>query len=202
MVRAAELQQLSSSLWLCQAFDPAVKADLFSTVVRSGGQLFVIDPIPLEGTAFEKLDALGKVKAILVTNANHMRAVEIFAKKYDVAVFADAVVACEFSGVKTSTLGTEQSLEPEFTHIPIAGAALGETTYHFPADAGTMVVGDALINLEPYGFALLPEKYCADQKKMRGSLRQLLDWPFERLFFAHGTPLLRSARARLEMLLR
>ena len=202
MVRAAELQQLSSSLWLWQAFDPVVKADLFSTVVRAGGQLFVIDPILLEPAAFEELDALGKVTGVLVTNANHPRAVKSFAEKYDATVFAAAEVACEVSGVKKLALGNDEQVAREFSCILIAGAAPGETAYHFLADGGTMVVGDALINLEPYGFALLPEKYCSDQKAMRRSLRQLLDQPFERLLFAHGLPLLRSARARLEMLLR
>ena len=202
MVRAAELQQLSSSLWLWQAFDPEVKADLFSTVVRTGEQLFVIDPILLERDAFGELDALGKVTGVLVTNANHLRAVESFAQKYDATVFAADAVACELLGVKKFALGKGEQVVREFTCIPIAGAAAGETAYHFPADGGTMVVGDALINLEPYGFALLPEKYCSNQKEMRRSLRQLLDRPFERLLFAHGVPLLRSGRARLEVLLR
>jgi len=202
MLRAAELQQLSSSLWLWQAFDPEVKADLFSTVVRTGEQLFVIDPILLERAAFGELDALGKVTGVLVTNGNHLREVESFAEKYDATVFAAAEVACELSGVKKLALGTDDQVAREFTCIPIAGAAPGETAYHFPADGGTMVVGDALINLEPYGFALLPEKYCSNQKEMRHSLRQLVDRPFERLLFAHGLPLLRSARTRLEMLLR
>ena len=202
MVRAAELQQLSSSLWLWQAFDPAVKADLFSTVVRTGEQLFVIDPILLERGAFEELDALGKVTGVLITNTNHLRAVKSFAQKYGATVFAGAEVACELSGEKKLALETDEQVAREFTSIAIAGAAVGETAYHFLADGGTMVVGDALINLEPYAFALLPEKYCSDQKEMRRSLRQLLDRPFERLLFAHGLPLLRSARARLETLLR
>ena len=74
--------------------------------------------------------------------------------------------------------------------------------FHFPGDGGTIVVGDAVINLDPYGFSLLPAKYCADQKLMRRSLRQLLDFSFARFLFAHGMPVLAGARARLEMLLR
>ena len=86
--------------------------------------------------------------------------------------------------------------------MAIDGAATGETAFHFADDGGTMVIGDALINLEPYGFTLLPAKYCSDQRAMRRSLRRLLEWPFERLLFAHGTPILTAAREQLETLLR
>ena len=85
---------------------------------------------------------------------------------------------------------------PGLAAITIEGAASGEMAFHFADSGGTLVVGDALINFEPYGFTMLPAKYCSNQKQMRGSLRQLLDWPFERLLFAHGSPILSSARAR------
>lgn len=91
---------------------------------------------------------------------------------------------------------------PGLAAIPIEGAASGEMAFHFADSGGTLVIGDALINFEPYGFTLLPSKYCSNQRQMRGSLRPLLDWPFERLLFAHGSPILSSARARLETLLR
>ena len=93
-------------------------------------------------------------------------------------------------------------LRPEISAIAIEGAAPGEMAFHLADNGGTIVVGDALIHLDPYGFALLPPKYCSDQKEMRRSLRQLLDWTFQRLLFAHGPPLLSSARDRLETLLR
>ena len=160
MVKAADLQQLSHSLWLWQAFDPAVKSDLFSSAARSAEQLFLIDPIPLETPAMEELDTQGQVAGILVTNVNHRRAAGMFARKYDVTIFSAAEVACEFSGLRTAALNADDTRE--FGAIPIPGAAAGETAFHFPADGGTIVVGDALINLEPYGFALLPVKYCRE----------------------------------------
>ena len=64
-----------------------------------------------------------------------------------------------------------------------------------------MIVGDALINFEPHGFGLLPAKYCLDANLMRRSLGKLLDHAFERMLFAHGTPILSGARVRVEQLL-
>jgi hypothetical protein len=86
--------------------------------------------------------------------------------------------------------------------VAIEGGPNGETAIHFAGTQGTMVIGDALINFEPYGFTLLPAKYCSNFKLMRRSLAKLLDYPFERMFFAHGMPILVHARDRLELLLK
>jgi glyoxylase-like metal-dependent hydrolase (beta-lactamase superfamily II) len=85
--------------------------------------------------------------------------------------------------------------------IRIEGAAEGEFALYHPDDAGTLIVGDALINFDPHGFTLLPRKYCTDQKQMIQSLRKLLDLDFARIFFAHGNPIMIRARERLESLL-
>ena len=85
--------------------------------------------------------------------------------------------------------------------IEIEGAVAGEIALYQPSNRGTLIVGDALINFEPYGFSLLPKKYCTDQRLMRRSLNRLLDHSFERLLFAHGTPITSGARTRLEQLL-
>src|SRR5207247_4459970 len=101
----------------------------------------------------------------------------------------------------THALADREKISAGLTTIAIEGAALGESALHLEKDDGTIIIGDALINFEPFGFSLLPPKYCSNQKLMRQSLRQLLDFKFERLLFAHGTPILSSARARLEALL-
>lgn len=83
----------------------------------------------------------------------------------------------------------------------IDGAAGGEIALYHAANGGTLVIGDALINFEPYGFAFLPEKYCQDPRQMRNSLRKLLRFNAERILFAHGMPILSGASERLQQLL-
>ncbi len=201
MIEAADLLCLSDALWLWQAYDPAVKSDLFSSAAKWGDRLFLIDPIPLAAAALAELKRCGSVAGVLVTNSNHPRAAAAFARRFDATVFAAEPVMREFGDGKTQSIAGGE-IVPGLVAIPIEGAASGEMAFHFADNAGTLVIGDALINFEPYGFTLLPAKYCSNQKQMRGSLRQLLDWPFERLLFAHGLPILSSARARLESLLR
>src|SRR6266487_3581376 len=85
--------------------------------------------------------------------------------------------------------------------IAIEGAVAGEIALYQPANGGTLITGDALINFEPYGFTFLPRKYCMNEKTMRRSVRKLLTYQTERMFFAHGTPILAGAGARLQQLL-
>jgi hypothetical protein len=201
MIAAPDLAALNDRLWLWQAYDPAVKSDLFASAVKTAERLFLIDPILLAPAPFAELMGHGHVAGILVTNANHARAAAAFARQLGATIFAAEPVIGELGGGKTQSIAGGE-LTPGVIAIPLAGAAAGEMAFHFADCGGTVVIGDALINFEPYGFTLLPAKYCSNQKQMRRSLRQLLDWPFERLLFAHGAPILSSARMRLETLLR
>ena len=183
-------------------YDPTVKSDLFSTAIKTDARLFLIDPIPLTAPCLEELAVPIGTTSVLVTNLNHPRAAAAFARQFEAPIFAAASVVGEFSAANATTIADSEKIGSRGSAIAIDGAATGETAFHFADDGGTMVIGDALINVEPYGFTLLPAKYCSDQKAMRRSLRRLLEWPFERLLFAHGTPILAAAREQLETLLR
>ena len=99
------------------------------------------------------------------------------------------------------TEAKETPIAGELEVIEVEGAVAGEIALYHAPNGGTLIVGDALINFEPYGFTLLPRKYCLSEKQMRSSLHQLLARPAERMLFAHGTPILSGANARLRQLL-
>lgn len=200
MPNPPELVRLSDFLSLWQVYDSSVKSDLFSTAAETDGRLYFIDPTPLHPDSLAEVTSDRSVAGILVTNSNHPRDAGRFAEKFQVPLFA----ACAMPELGEITIVSIKAGEiaPGLSAIPLPGAATGELAFHFADDGGTVVLGDALINFEPDGFALLPVKYCTNQKVMKRSLRQLLDWRFERLLFAHGLPILSSARERLETLLR
>jgi glyoxylase-like metal-dependent hydrolase (beta-lactamase superfamily II) len=83
---------------------------------------------------------------------------------------------------------------PQLRVIAIDGAAPAEIAVYCN---DTLILGDALINFEPYGFALLPPKYCSDPRQMRASLRQLVKLKPQRILFAHGNPIVNKASMRL-----
>jgi hypothetical protein len=180
---ASEIELVGPGLWIWRVYDPAVKADLFSTAIATTAGLYLVDPIPLVSDALASLMKFGAPAGIVVTNENHERAADRFVAQLQVPLYQRSFIA------------------PGLTAIPIDGGPPGEVAVYCEASGGTLVIGDALINCEPYGFALLPAKYCSNPKLMQRSLPKLLDYPFTRLLFAHGTPIVSRARQRLEELL-
>lgn len=184
----AELDQVAPGLFIWQRYDSAVKADLFSTAMVTPAGVYLVDPIPIKSAALRPVLEGGEVVGVILTNANHARASAEFAERFHVAIAGKG------------RPGERPSLE--ITFIEIEGAAEGEIALHLARDGGTLIMGDALINMDSSGFAFLPAKYCSNHKLMRKSLRQLLDCRFERILFAHGLPILSQAHARLTELLK
>ncbi len=187
-----------------------------------------VDPVALRRAALEELllAAEATPAAVLITNGNHARAAADFRRRLRVPVLAAAEARAalredglEIDGEIPAAAGVASPVSPDFPDAPrlffggetsalqaiaLPGFAAGETAFYFAADGGTtLLVGDALIHLEPpYDFVPLPKKYCTAPKETPAALRRLLDLPrFERMTFAHGTPLLAGARERLAALL-
>ncbi len=199
MTRASELVHLPPSISFWQAYDPAVKADLFTTAVSTSEGIYLIDPIPLAEDAFSELN--GHIVGLIVTNQNHWRAVDQFASKLSVPVFARSDAFPEGHPSNWKSIGDGEQIGAELRVVAIEWAVAGELALVHSLHGGTVIIGDALINFEPHGFTFLPAKYCSDQKQMRRSLQKLLVYSAERMLFAHGNPILRGATDRLRQLL-
>jgi metallo-beta-lactamase superfamily protein len=197
----AELQAVARNLFFWQAYDPKVRADISSSAVITPPGIFLVDPIPLADDAINQLTQKHRVAGVIVTNANHFRGSAQFAAVFNVPTHARRESLADHAafGVNEIVDGTHicEGLEV----IAIDGAAPGEIALYSSDYAGALIVGDALINFEPHGFTFLPRKYCSNQKQMRRSLRRLLDYRFEKLLFAHGTPILSRGMARFQELL-
>ncbi|MEY2502470.1 MAG: hypothetical protein QOI07_2804 [Verrucomicrobiota bacterium] len=198
---ADEIEPVVPGLLIWRSYDRSVKADLFSTGLEVGGRTYLIDPIDLAPDAMADLESRRPIAGIMVTNENHERAAARFADKFRVPIHLHSSLAKATSLPGAEPIRDRDVLDHELTIIAIDGGPAGEIAVHSKANGGTMVVGDALINVEPYGFAILPSKYCSNVKTLRRSLATLLNYSFERMLFAHGTPILSGARQRLEDLL-
>jgi glyoxylase-like metal-dependent hydrolase (beta-lactamase superfamily II) len=201
MPTASEIEPVASGIFLWRVYDAAVKADLFSTAIASA-EVYLIDPIPLTAEATAELHARCPIGGIVVTNENHARAAASYAEIFQVPIHAHAALADGAALPKIEPIQDRGIFASGLTAIEIDGGPMGEIAIYSDRDGGSMIVGDALINFEPSGFALLPAKYCSNARIMRRSLPKLLDYHFERMLFAHGTPILTDARHRLEELLR
>jgi glyoxylase-like metal-dependent hydrolase (beta-lactamase superfamily II) len=196
VISASELTHVCPHYAIWQAYDPAVKAELFSTATQTANGLLIFDPIPLAADVGAELERMGKVAAVIVTNTNHARAAGKFAVGCTVVIPAE--LRDDFPDGRSLVNGSNLY---GLNILKIEGAAPGEFAFYDERNGGAVIVGDALIHFGASGFALLPSKYCTNQKKMVRSLRRLLELEFTRLFFAHGDPIISHARERLSALL-
>jgi hypothetical protein len=198
MPRAEEFQQVRPGLYYWQAYDPAVKTDLSCCACQTAQGLVFIDPVPLQKAPEAELLALAPPRAIILTSGNHARAAEDFRQRFSIPIYAHAEAAPEFSFAVDHQVTDGETILDEFTVATLPGAAEGEIALHRDS---AWHLGDALIHAPPFGFAMLPDKYCADPRELRRALQKLLRNPFEVLTFAHGLPIVAHARQRLSQIL-
>lgn len=201
MPRAQEVDEVAPGVLIWQAYDSKIKADLFSSALTTPTGTYVIDPIPLASDGLRSLRAQGKAAGIFVTNANHARAAAEFARTLSVPIFAHRELGGTPDFPHITAVEDGEEFSRGLTAVALDGGPAGEMALHYNDNGGTLILGDALINFEPHGFGVLPAKYCLDANLMRQSLPKLLNYAFERMLFAHGTPILSGARAHLEQLL-
>jgi hypothetical protein len=198
--RAEEFQALSDTLYHWSFYDPAIKCEMATTALKLPSGWVVIDPAPLGDPAWKELLALAPLRAILLTNGNHVRDTVELSKKHRVPVVTAPDTRRDITELRPDVILLPNELLYGITPIIIPGATPGETAFH--SDTGVMVLGDAVINLSPEkGLELLPDKYCTDAAQNRASLRKLLDFDFHTLTFAHGAPLTTRAKDKLRALL-
>ena len=197
---ASDFDRIASNIAIWHAYDSAVKAELYSICLTTASGTYLIDPILLQREALDEMISSGPIAGIVVTNSNHHRAAAQFAQQLSVAIFAHAHTFPSDQPSRLTTIADGEEICDRLGVIAIDGAASGEIMLHYAGNRGTLIVGDALINFKPYGFAFLPAKYRSDQREMRRSLRKLLDYEAERILFAHGTPILSRASQRLQAL--
>lgn len=201
MQSASDFDRIASNIAIWHDYDSAVKAELYSTCLGTFRGTYLIDPIPLESEALYELIGSNSVAGIIVTNGNHHRASAKFAEKFSVPLLARTGAFPDKAVRELKSVTDGDEISEGLRAIGIDGAAEAEIALHYAPDGGTFIIGDALINLEPYGFTFLPAKYCSNKKQMRRSLRKLLDYKAERILFAHGAPILSAASERLRGLL-
>ena len=194
---AESVQEVAPGLLHWAAYSPAVKTELSSAAWKSPEGWVLVDPIRLADDAWAEGFGAERPVAIVLTNGNHDRAVAHYRDRFGIPVHA-APEAEEPLGLKVDAAvsgGAVHGLQV----IPIPGGGPGETAFLSPE--GYLFLGDAVINLESGGLALLPKKYCRNERESRASFRKLLDSDFSLVSFAHGTPLRRQAKERLRALL-
>jgi len=201
MAQADEFQTLSDTLFQWSVYEPSVKCEVSCTALKASSGLVIIDPVPLAEPAWQELLAIAPVRAILLTNGNHVREAAALREKCQVPIATAVATRRDITELKPDVVLLENEVIYGITAIPIPGATPGETAF-FSKAHGVMTLGDAVINVSTEnGLELLPDKYCDDPEQNRASLRKLLNFDFHTLTFAHGTPVITRAKEKWTALL-
>ena len=197
MKPVTEYATLRLGLFHWQGYEPEVKCDCSSTAIVTSAGLIFIDPIPLSKEALQELvaESFSAPAAVVLTSGNHQRESLVYSKKLGIPIFApidagEEIIADQRFSVGDDVAGMEA--------IALPGFGPGETAFFHDS---ILIFGDAVINLEPEGLRLLPQKYREDKKQSLRSLIALKLLKPEFLLFAHGGPVVQNATARLKVCL-
>ena len=199
--QAAEFQMLNDAVCVWSVYEPLVKCEIGCTAIKAASGWVVIDPVPLSKASWDELLAEAPLRAILLTNGNHVRDATSLATRHQVPIATAPDTRRDISELRPEVALLPGELLYGIRAIPIPGATPGETAFY--SSAGVLVLGDAIINTSTErGLEFLPDKYCADAKQNRESLRQLLTLDFKILTLAHGAPVVDRAKDKLAALLK
>jgi len=197
---ADEFQALSDTLRYWSVYEPAVKCEIGCAAIHVASGWVVIDPVPLADAAWKELLGEAALRAILLTNGNHVRDSEALRQKHQVPVVTAPDTRRDITELRPDITLLPNELLYGITAIPIPGATPGETAFY--SKTGVMILGDAVINVSTEtGLEFLPDKYCSDAKQSRDSLKKLLACDFHTLILAHGAPVTTRAKEKLAALL-
>ncbi|MCX8512096.1 MAG: hypothetical protein ORN83_10060 [Chthoniobacteraceae bacterium] len=202
MVTAESIREISSGVWIWHAYDESVRTELYSTAVAAEFGLVIIDPIDLVHDAFHQLAKHAPAAAIVLTNGNHSRAAVRFRERFGAPVFAHNDAVGELTTFVDGALRPGRPVAGSLEVLQLPGAGLGEIAlFHRKAKGECHLhFGDALVNLDPHGLIVLPEKYCLSASLLAESLQSLPHEDLSLVTFAHGEPLLAPATEKIRSL--
>ncbi len=169
-------------------------------VVREGW-VTLIDPLPV---VEDELRRLGKIKAIVLTAANHQRSAWRYRKLFHVPVYAPA-------GPEVSPMPGDLEEEPDYRYSGGDSLPNNLTAFHAPGPAEAMYalwidkprnvifLSDLLMHDGNGLPKFVPSEYQVDASRTRTSVRRIAEQlPVEVLCFAHGPPICDDGRRVLE----
>lgn len=157
----------------------------------------LIDPPQPDPDTLEALKALGRIRAIVLTNKDHRRDSESLRKEFSAPVWGPKADADLFD----IRLDREyEDGEILFGRLRVIGLSHlkspGESALHDPKTQ-SLIIGDAVIGKISGKLNLLPAEKIPDPGKAKESLRALLDLEFEHLLIGDGTSILTTGKAAL-----
>ncbi len=198
--------------WTERHGNPQTTYDWNSYAIRieQSNVLALVDPLPLTDAEIRQIEEIGTPTHILLTCNWHLREGEIYRKRWGCKIFLNALGLSE---AETTIDGTFEGGDRlwdavRVIHIPHVGWE-EETGFLVEQAQGLLIVGDVIcggradIGVPDGKIGIFTNQLEAisDRRKARDSLMGLMEYPFDAICFAHGTPIRHQAKAALQRFL-
>ena len=178
--------------------------------IDSANILALVDPLPLTDTEIRQIEEIGTPTHILLTCNWHLRESEVYRQRWGSVIYLNTLGLAK---AETTIDGTFEGGDRlwdavEVIHIPHVGWG-EETAFLVEQEKGLLIVGDAVcggradIGVPEGEIGIFPNQLesIPDRQKARNSLMGLMEYPFDAICFAHGSPIRHQAKAALQRFL-
>lgn len=196
------MNELLPDLFAWTAFHEGIQMDVSSYFV-GGEASTLVDPKLPEG-GLEVIEAIGRPRAIVLTNRHHLRDSERLAEAFGCPILCHEDGLHEFADGGPSVTGFRfgDELRPGVEAVEVGAITPEETALHIAVGAGALAFADGVIRYGgEIGFVpdfLLGDDPEAVKRWVRESVRRLLGRDFDTVLFAHGDPIVAGGKAALE----
>lgn len=204
------LQQIASNIYRWTELHGAARNEPYDwnsyiVALPEVNRLALVDPLPLSSDEIQHIESIAKPTDILLTNSWHLRESERYQQKWDCNIHLNRTGVDEAEVPIDETLQEGDQLWDAIYVVELSGV-YPESETAFWVD-GVWIIGDALcggridkgIADGEVGIAF-PHLF-VDIDAARVSLSKLLDYDCDTLCFAHGTPILRDGKSKLQKFL-
>ena len=177
--------------------------DFNGHLVVSGAERAMIDPPPLSEEDRTRLQKLGPIDCIVLTNRDHVREAEAYRTKFKTIVLAPEADA-PLMEIKIDRTFKDGDLLPggiKAIHVP-DGKSPGESALFLDRGKGILILGDALIGKSPGKLNQMPPEKYKNPSKAREGIRVLLNYSFDSILVGDGASILTGGRRAIEEFLR
>ena len=178
--------------------------------IDSANVLALVDPLPLTNAEIRQIEEIGTPTHILLTCNWHLRESEIYRQRWGSVIYLNALGLAEAETAIDATFKGGDRLwdTVEVIYIPYVGWT-EETAFLVGQEQGLLIVGDAVcggrgdVGVPEGEVGIFPNQLEAisDRQKARDSLMDLMEYPFDAISFAHGSPIRHQAKAALQRFL-
>jgi glyoxylase-like metal-dependent hydrolase (beta-lactamase superfamily II) len=191
---ASRVEEVVPGVWHWAVEDERIGGFVSSAhAVLGDDGIVVIDPLPLEAAALERL---GEVSAICLTAGTHQRSAWRYRRELGAPVWIPALVETneeEPDGRYSEGDELPGGLKPVFT----PGAGTTQHTLLLERDGGVAFTPDLFV-IPPGGSLMLtPAQYVHDPEEQRRTVEKLLDLDFRILCTGHGGAVTEDAKGAI-----